>query len=156
MSVVARRVASVPRRTSVETWRRVAELVSADDSDARAELEGVASVAAALIAEEHTKSSPILVSGGGPLVRVYTLHGADAIEADLTDEDELSFDPTASGSWLLSLPAAGADVAAAVNLVAHAPHVEVRDVDATEPVAEPKTKAASGELALDLRELARP
>ena len=59
MSVVARRVASVPRRTSVDTWRRVVELVSADYSDARAELESIASVAASLVADEHTKSSPI-------------------------------------------------------------------------------------------------
>jgi hypothetical protein len=155
VSVVARRVAAVPRRTSVETWQKVTEIVSARDSDARAELENVTSVAATLIAEEHTKSVPITISGGGPLVRIYTLHGDEAIEADLSDEDDLTFDPTEGDSWLLSLPAAGPDLAAAEGLLADAPHVEVRDVEQAERSAA-AAKSAIGELALDLEELARP
>ncbi len=156
MSVVARRVASVPRRTSVETWLRITELVSEPDSGARVELEAGTSVAATLIAEEHTKSSPITISGGGPLVRVYTLYGEEAIEADLSDEDELSFDPTAGDSWQLSLPAAGADVAAAEALLAGASHVQVRDIERAERSAATTSKDATGELVLDLEELTRP
>jgi len=159
MSIVARRVASVPRRTSVETWRCIVELVSSPESDARNELENVTSVAAALIADEQTKSAPITISGGGPLVRVYTLHGEDAIEADLTDEDELAVDPTSGESWVLSLPAAGPDVAAAQAHLADAPHVEVRDidsVDAADRSASASIERAAGGLVLDLEELARP
>lgn len=156
MSVVARRVASVPRRTSVETWQRISELLSEAGSDARAELERVTSVAATLIAEEYTKSSPITIAGGGPLVRVYTLHGEEAIDADLSDEDELAFDPTAGDSWQLSLPAAGADVVAAEALLADAPHVEVRDIEQVERSMATSSKTASGELVIDLGELARP
>jgi hypothetical protein len=156
VSVVARQVASVPRRTSVETWQRVVELVSAPDSDARVELEGVTSVAATLIADEQTKTAPITIAGGGPLVRVYTLHGEDAIEADLDDEDEFAFNPTAGNSWLLSLPATGPDLAAAEGLLAGAPHVEARDPDQAERPAEGRAKAGTGDLVLDLEELARP
>src|SRR5262249_20744703 len=152
MSVVARRIASVPRRTSVETWRRVVELVSATDSDARAELEGVTSVAAMLIADEQTKTAPITVSGGGPLVRGYTPHGDDA------SEDELACDPTAGDSWVLSLPATRPDVAAAETHLVNAPHVAVRDVDADdgERSSEASAKALVGDLVLDLEQLERP
>jgi hypothetical protein len=156
VSVVARRVASVPRRTSVETWQRVVELVTAPDSDARVELEGVTSVAATLIADEHTKTAPITIAGGGPLVRVYTLHGDDAIEADLDDEDEFAFNPTAGNSWLLSLPATGSDLVAAESLLSGAPHVEAHDPNTTERSNEERAKAATGDLVLDLEELTRP
>jgi hypothetical protein len=157
MSVVARRIASVPRRTSVETWTRIVELVSDPDSESRTELEDVTSVAATLIAEEHTKSDPITIAGGGEaLVRVYTLHGDDAIAADFSDEDELAFNPTARETWLLSLPAAGADVAAAETLLAGASHVVVRDIEQIERSAATSSKTASGELILDLEELIRP
>lgn len=156
MSVVARRVASVPRRTSVDTWVRIVELVSEADSEARTELEGVSSVAATLIADEYTMIDPITISGGGALLRVYTLHGGDAIEADFSDEDELAFNPTAGESWLLSLPAAGADIAAAETLLASASHVEVRDIEQVERSAATSSKTATGELILDLEELMRP
>ncbi|MCY4087901.1 MAG: hypothetical protein OXG37_13730 [Actinomycetia bacterium] len=156
MSVVARRIASVPRRTSVETWRRIVELVTTDSSDARTELDSVASVASSLIADEHAKSWPITLSGSGPFVRIYTLHGDDAVEADLSDEAELSFDLTLGESWLLSLLAGGADFAVATKLVAGAPHVEVRDVGAATASPEPDAGAAVPELAVGLHELTRP
>jgi len=155
VTVIARRIASVPRRTSVETWARIVELVSEPDSDARAELEGVTSVAAMLIADEYAMTEPITIAGSGPLVRVYTVHGDDAIDADLSDEDELSFDPTDGESWLLLLPASGSDVAAAEALLVSAPHVEVRDIEQAER-ATAERKGATGELVLSLEELMRP
>jgi hypothetical protein len=156
VTVVARRLASVPRRTSVATWQRVVDLVSADASSAREELSSMTSVASMLIAEEYTKTAPVTISGGGPLVRIYTLHGEDAIEHDLDDEAELAFDPTAGDSWLLSLPAAGADVAIAQAAVAAAAHVEVRDVAEAERSAAAPTASPMPDLALDLQELERP
>lgn len=159
MTVVARRVASVPRRTSVETWRRILEIISTPDSDARAELEGVTSVAATLIADEQTKDTPITIAGGGPLVRIYTLHGEDAIDADLDDEDELAFVPTAGDAWALSLPASGPDIAAAEAHLAGAPRVTIRDAEAddeTTSSAARSVKTAAADLTFDLEELARP
>jgi hypothetical protein len=150
MTVVARRVAAVPSRTSVQTWQRVVELVAADGSPARAELSSITSAASMLIAEEYTKAAPITISGGGPLVRVYTLHGDAAIEHDITDEPELAFDPTAGEDWTLSLPAEGDDVEivrAAVNDTPTAA-ASAASLDVAAPPA--------GGLTLDLEELARP
>jgi len=154
VTVVARRLASVPRRTSVETWQRLVDLISAEGSPARAELLSITSVASMLIAEEYTNTAPVTISGGGPLVRVYTLHGENAIEHDLDDEAELAFDPTAGDSWLLSLPAAGVDVAIARAAIAAAAHVEVRDVADAEPAT--AATAPTPDLVLDLLELERP
>jgi hypothetical protein len=156
MSVVARRLASVPRRTSVETWQRLVDLVSAEGSPARAELSSITSVASMLIAEEYTITAPVTISGVGPLVRVYTLHGENAIEHDLTDEAEFAFDPTAGDSWLLSLPAAGADVEIARAAIAAAAHVDVRDVDQVAGATLTRTSTPRADLVLGLQELERP
>jgi hypothetical protein len=156
VTVIARRLASVPRRSSVETWQQLVDLVSAEGSPARAELSSITSVASMLIAEEYTRTAPVTISGGGPLVRVYTLHGQDAIDHDLDDEAELAFDPTAGASWLLSLPATGADVEIARAAVAAAAHVEVRDVAQVEPATAAQTTAPTPDLVLDLQELERP
>lgn len=156
MTVVARRLASVPRRTSVETWQRLVELVAAEGSPASVELTSVTSAASMLIAEEYTKTAPVTISGGGALVRVYTLHGDDAIERDVEDEAELAFDPTAGDSWLLSLPAARADVEIARAAVAAAKHVEVRDLEEAERSITKEAAAPTHDLVLDLGELPRP
>jgi hypothetical protein len=124
MTVHARRLASVPCRGPIDTWRAVCDLVSSG-GDARAELDGIAGVAAALIAEEYTRDEPIVVTGTGPQVRIYTLHGDRAIEADTSEELPLSHDPTA-GSWVLSLPCGADDLADARVAVAGAAHVQVR------------------------------
>lgn len=158
MTVIARRVASVPVRTAVATWERVVEIVTAPESDACDELTGITSIAAMLIADEQTKSEPITVSGGGPLVRLYTVHGDDAVEQDAADEADLAFEPTSGDDWLLTLPASSADVAMVEEAVADAPHVTVRDVDAGE-VAEERAAAQAASSSVpefDLTELERP
>lgn len=156
MTVVARRLASVPRRTSVETWERLVDVVSAEDSTARTELTSITSVASMLIAEEYTKTTPVTISGNGPLVRVFTLHDEDAIEHDLDDEAELAFDPTSGDAWILSLPAAGPDVDIAKDAVATAPHVEIRDIAETESSASAQATSPPPRLVLDIEELGRP
>ena len=156
MTVVARRLASVPCRTSVDTWRRVVDLVSADASPARTELSSITSVGVDADRRGVHEDRAVTISGGGPLVRIYTLHAEDAIEHDLDDEAELAFDPTAGDSWLLSLPAAGADVAIARAAVAAAAHVVVRDVAEPEVSATARTASPMPDLVLDLQELERP
>jgi hypothetical protein len=160
MTVIARRVAAIPRRTSVETWEFVVALVTTPGSDAEAELKSIAATAAMLIAEEWTASAPIKITGGGPQVRIYTLHGDDAIEADPDDEVDLPATPTDAEGWLLSLPAGGVDLAIASAAIAACPHVEVRDADvATATSARtptPPSKLASGGFELNLEELERP
>jgi hypothetical protein len=154
-----RRIASVPRRTSVESWHRVVELVTAPDSDARAELESITAMAAMLIAEEYAKATAITVAGGGPLVRIYTLHGTDAVEHDLDDESALTFDPTAGAAWTLTLPAEDVDVEIARAAVASCTHVEVGDIAELTRAARTAAAAAppaTPPLVLDLEELERP
>jgi hypothetical protein len=159
VTVVVRRIASVPRRTSVESWHRIIELLTAPESDARGELASITDAAAMLIAEEFAKGTPITVAGGGPLVRIYTLHGTDAIEHDLDDETELAFDPTAGDSWKLTLPAEDVDVEIARAAVASSRHVEVRDIAELAQAARSAAAAAPVTIpafVLDLKELERP
>jgi hypothetical protein len=158
MTVVARRIASVPKRTAVETWERIIEIVTAAGTEAHAELTGITSIAAMLIADEQTKEDPILIGGGGPLVRVYTVHGDGALEQDDAEEADLAFNPTDGDGWILTLPARGSDVAIVEVAVADSPHVEVRDVNTDAAAAKELSSAgvATGDLELDLSQLERP
>lgn len=142
MTVHARRIASVPRRTSVETWNTIVDLVTGAGSSARTQLLSVSGVGAAAIADEYTRDSPIIISGSGPQVRIYTLHGSDAVEADLSDERPLTQDPTAA-EWTMSIPCADVDLDDFTELLSGAANVEIRSAagdDETVP-AEPKAAA---------------
>lgn len=110
MTTIRRDIVSVPRRTPAETWDRISEIVSRDGSDARATLHAARHVATALIAQEATEAEPIIFSGTGPQVRVYTLHDDDSLEADL-DAEQALVTHVADGDWSASLPADASDVA---------------------------------------------
>lgn len=154
MTVHARRIASVPRRGPIDTWRAICDLLCQDDDEARAELDGIAGIASALIAEEYTRDAPIIVSGAGPQVRVYTLHGNQAIDADLSEELALSHAPT-TGEWNLSLPCADDDLDEAQEAVRGAPHVEMRQLDqaAAQSAMAAAATSSSGRPVIDLTAL---
>ena len=120
----------------------------------RVELDGIAGIASALIAEEYTRDAPIIVSGVGPQLRIYTLHGDQAIEADFSEELALSHTPT-TGAWNLSFPCADDDLIAAQEAVRRAPHVEVRQLgQATARAAMAATTTSSpGRPVIDLTAL---
>lgn len=129
MGVIARRIASVPRRTSTETWKAICDLVEPAASASRTELDSATGVAAMLIAEEYTRQEPIVFAGSGPQLRIYTLHGADAVEADPSLETSLSFSPV-EGDWSASLPVGSVDFLFAQEaLAAVSPRVTVRCID---------------------------
>lgn len=109
MTTLRRDIVSIPRRTAGETWDRISELVSKEGSDARAQMRAARHVATALIAQEATKDEPVIVSGTGPQVRIYTLHDDASLEADLDDERRL-VTYVADGDWSASLPADKSDV----------------------------------------------
>jgi hypothetical protein len=154
MTVHARRVASVPRRTSVDTWTTIVELVTTTGTAARAELLGITGLGAAAIAEEFTSDAPIIVSGTGPQVRVYTTHGDAAVEADVSDERTLSHDPT-DGDWTLSMPCADEDLDDFGALAAGATHVVLRPL--SEDVSSERTEAqASARPIINLAALEQP
>ena len=67
MTVVARRIASVPQRTSSATWQAIIDLLAPDAGAARSTLTAITGPAAIAIAEEYTSSAPlVVVPASGP------------------------------------------------------------------------------------------
>ena len=141
-TVLARRVASTPVRTAVETWARIVEIIAPDpQSPARKELAKVAGTASASIASEATKEAPMVIWGGGPRVRVYCVFDEDAITQDGVNEDALPKSPT-EGDWRMSIPFLAEDVAwSGASLAAASSRVSARSVD--DDVADEEPLAAS-------------
>jgi|SRR5882762_829860 len=103
MTVLTRKFVSVPVRSGRETWSAICGILAANDSSAGArELLSVAGVASSLIARE-AMTSPIVIYGSGPRVRIYCLYHADAVDGDDANESGLIFDAT-EGDWKMSLP----------------------------------------------------
>jgi hypothetical protein len=103
MTAVARKFVSVPERTATATWNAISDLLASDsNSSAAGELASVSGIASSLITRE-AMTSPIVVYGSGPRVRVYCLYNEDATEGDDANEEPLAFDATA-GNWKMSLP----------------------------------------------------
>jgi hypothetical protein len=75
---VKRRIASLPFRSTAETWDVITKLLTSKDSVDVAQLAAAASIAATAIADEHAASTPIVVHGEGPRLVIYTAHGNDA------------------------------------------------------------------------------
>lgn len=109
MNVVARRIRATPVRTATESWTVIAEIVCQGDETARKEFEAVAGIASALIASESLREQPFVVLGSGPRLRVYCLYDEDAIVGDDSNEDTMSWKPTAS-EWTAFLPCHKDDV----------------------------------------------
>lgn len=129
MTVVARRVPSIPTRTAGETWAAICDLLAEPGSKARTELKAVASLAAELIAEEFTAAAPIVVTGtGGPRVRVYTVHGDQAMELD-DDGTSLAFWPCDGQGWAISFPCGPDDIDEIRAALSAYPRFSVRDAD---------------------------
>ncbi len=103
MSVIARRFASIPERTAIETWKAISALLASDPKSAAArELASVAGIACSLITRE-AMTSPLVAYGAGPRVRVYCLYNENAVEGDDANESGLAFDVT-DGDWKPKAP----------------------------------------------------
>jgi hypothetical protein len=158
MTVVARRVAAVPARTSTDTWRAIVALLTADSDPARRQLEAVTNLVAMLIAEEYTAQAPIVVVPAvGDRVRIYTVRG-EAVD-DVVNEQPLASWPLQAQGWSISLPCGEDDLAdASVALDAH-PGFSARDLTAAVDVgvAESNSRGRAGgqPLVVDLGELRR-
>ncbi|MFD8044829.1 hypothetical protein ACFV5E_15470 [Streptomyces chartreusis] len=106
MSVIARRVASVPHRTSSQTWQAIVDLLAPGTGVARTALLAVSGPAALIIAEEYTSIAPIVaLPAAGPRIRIRTAHGDDAVDA-AEGEAPLMSCPLDQAGWHLSLPCA--------------------------------------------------
>lgn len=124
---VKRRIASLPFRSTAETWDVISKLLTSKDSVDVAQLAAAASIAATAIADEHAASTPIVVHGEGPRLVIYTAHGSDAMELG-ADLDKLSWNPTGGPGWAVSIPCDSDDVAwMNATLRDRAPRVSVYD-----------------------------
>lgn len=149
MTVIARRVCANPVRTTGDTWEFITKLICAADDSKRTPLDEVANLAAMLIGEEHARSNPIIVSGCGPHVRIYTLHGEAAVDGADAKEDTLLL--TASEQWEVSLPASGDDYEFASVALSDISHISVYDSSKDcHPTKHDQTKIASERLTIDL------
>ncbi len=109
MTVVARTFCSIPKRSALETWSAIAEMLAPNHGcEARRELEAVAGIASSLITRE-AMTAPIVVYGCGPRVRIYCVYNEDAITGDAANENRLAFDAT-DGDWHMSLPCPADDL----------------------------------------------
>ncbi|WP_405086359.1 hypothetical protein [Microbispora sp. NBC_01389] len=137
MTVLARRVASLPVRTAGDTWLTIVDLLSAPGTAAHNQLLAASNVAAMLISEEYTADNPIDVAPVfGPRVRIYTLHGDNAIE----DNDAvlpLPSKPVVGDGWVVSLPCGEDDFDDASEALSGVLGVIVR------PLGQEKATAAS-------------
>lgn len=156
-TVMARRVASTPVRSAVQTWAKIIELLAPDPSSAaRKELSAAGGIACSSISSEATKDAPIVAWGSGPRVRVYCIFDDDAITGDGVNEDPLPTPPT-EGEWRMSIPCLPEDVKwSQGKLAAVSSRISARSVD--EDVEE--DKAASGAVApamgINLGEFLKP
>lgn len=102
-TVVRRTLRSSPHRNTLSTWAAIVDLLTASNTDARAELESVQGVASSIIGDKACEAAPITVSCDGPQTRIYCLFDDDAIDGSDASEDVLGFDPL-KGDWSISLP----------------------------------------------------
>ena len=144
---VRRDIASLPARTSKDTWSVIVKLITGVGSIDVAQLEAATSVLCSAIADEHCASVPIVVKGGGSRLVIYTVHGADAMEMGLA-VDKLSWNPTASDSWAMTVPCSQEDVGwMSKALTERAPRITVHDVnEIPDADVEPARKVAEVEI----------
>jgi hypothetical protein len=142
-------------RTSVATWNTIIDLLTAPDASARAELAGVTSTVAMLIAEEYTREAPIVVMPAtGDRVRVYTLHGTAAVEGE--DPAPLATWPLAEPGWRISLPCGAVDLDEVRTALQPYPRFEVRDVtEGITAASVPPAPRTSGRVSINYAELER-
>lgn len=148
MTVIARRVVSVPERAATTTWEVISRLLAPDPASAGAkELALVAGVASSLITRE-AMTSPIVLRGSGPRVLIYCLYNESAVEGDEASEAKLPFDAT-SGDWALSLPCPDEDLSWVQEaLAAKSKRISARDMDS--PVDDDASSEKSGASKIDM------
>lgn len=107
---VMRRVVSTPVRSATDTWTAITALLAPDPtSQARRELNRISGLACAAISSEALRNDPLELRSQGLTVRIYCLHGEDAIMTPGYDLHEFAWCPTDS-DWQMSIPCEAADV----------------------------------------------
>lgn len=143
MTIIARCIIATPVRSASEVWTVIVNLLAAQtESPAYQELRAVRGIASSLITDEAMKSSPIVVSGSGPRIRIYCLYDEDAMTGDNAKEDPFAFDATA-GDWQMSLPCLADDLTwVQASLAKHSTRITARDVTTTVDAEENQSATA--------------
>lgn len=106
---IVRRIVSTPVRSASDTWTAITALLAPDPtSEARRELNRMSGLAAVAISSEALKCDPLELRSQGITVRIYCLHGEEAIMTPGYDLHELAWRPT-DAPWRLSIPCEAAD-----------------------------------------------
>lgn len=156
MNAVARSVAAIPVRTSVQTWEAIAGLLAPAGSPGRLRLGAVTNIAAILITAEYTRQAPIVVvPASGPRVRIRTVHGLDAIDV-LPEEIPLPTSPCAEPGWSMSLPCGVDDIEEIRDALRGHSGIEVRDLTEGITVKEETTATAAVAWSVNYEELETP
>lgn len=156
MTVIARRIASIPVRLASETWETIVDLLAPSEASVRQELLGVTGVAASLITKETIKDSPVIVAGSGPRLRFYCVYGEKAIEGTGVSEASLPSSPTDPDTWILSLPCPADDlkwVQASLEKVSS--RISARDMS-EQSLPEPEEEAPEARATINRETFLRP
>jgi hypothetical protein len=154
VNAVARTVAAIPVRTSVQTWEAIAGLLAPAGSPERGRLDAVTNIAAILITAEYTGHAPIVVlPASGPRVRIRTAHDMNAIDA-LDGEIPLTISPCAEPGWSMSLPCGIDDIDEIREALSGHPGIDVRDL--TEGITVDETAAGAAAWSVNYDELETP
>ena len=105
-------------------------------------------------------TSPIVVYGCGPRVRIYCIYHEDAITGDSANENRLAFDAT-DGDWRMSLPCpaddldwvAGALAKKTKRITARDGAAEVESGDSSQAAKAARTDGAAG---IDMEAFLKP
>ena len=107
---IVRRVISTPVRSATDTWTAISALLAPDPtSSARRELNRMSGLACAAISSEAMRHDPLELRSQGLTVRIYCLHGEDAIMTPGYDLHEFAWCPT-EAEWRMSIPCEATDL----------------------------------------------
>ncbi|MCW5962499.1 MAG: hypothetical protein KIT83_00565 [Bryobacterales bacterium] len=110
MNAIVRRIVSTPVRSATDTWATIAVLLAPDPTgNARREFNRVAGLACAAIAAEAMREDALVLQTDNMAVRIYCLHGEEAIMNPTYDESCLVVNPT-EGEWRMSIPCESSDL----------------------------------------------
>jgi hypothetical protein len=154
-TVIVRKVAGSPIRTSSEAWDVICKLVAPDPaSPARKVLSKATGVACSSIASEVLNDKPIVVLGPGPRIRFYALYGDDAVSGEDISEAALPEAPS-TGDWRMSIPCPDEDFDwCKKEIKSCAPYISVRRLD--DEVPDRDGKASAAQLKINIEEFLKP
>jgi len=123
---VRRDVSSIPLRSASETWQRIIDLVTGQDSKDTQQLKTAAGVMGSIITDEHPASRAIMLEGVGPQLRIYLRYGMKSLEAG-EKVDSLTWNPT-EGDWTMHVPCDEENIEWMKKSLSACPRIKVFDV----------------------------